>query len=112
MWQEPAGASDQIQALDLGIFGIQKKQIIRRKNGKKLNPTSKEIMSIVDSWRKVTTPHNIVSAFNQAGIYIECLDEKVITRASVEKARAVRGIEHVQCENEISGKLTQKILSF
>ena len=112
-WQEPAGTSDQIQALDLGIFGIQKKQSIRRRlKGSKLNPTSIEIINIFDTWRTSTVPQNVVSAFNQAGIFVAISDEKTIVCADVSKARAVRGIDHTECENVLSGRTSQKLPIF
>lgn len=47
-WQEPAGSSDQVQALDLGIFGIQKKQKSQNLEVS-LNNISISIKNIVNS---------------------------------------------------------------
>ena len=111
-WFEPAGTSDQVQALDLGIFAIQKRQNTKTMKKKDLNEQSKAIIRIVDSWRKATTPLNVVSAFNQAGLYSVTDNNTTRMRASAEKARAVRGIEHTPCDNQIIGNKTQKILAF
>ena len=83
LWQEPAGTSDQVQALDLGIFGIQK--ILKRSISppKYLGEEEKEIISIVDSWRRATTPANVTSAFRQAGIYYENHDGTYVIRADI-----------------------------
>ena len=110
-WQEPAGTSDQVQALDLGIFGIQKRK--RTKTSKEgYNEASKTIINIVNSWRSVTTPDNVVSAFNQAGIFSETTEEYTRMRASANKGRAVRGVDHVPCHNLIFTNKTSKIPQF
>ena len=100
---EPAGTSDQVQPLDLGIFGIQK--ALKKQSSKfaHLSENSQNIIGVVDSWHKATTPSNIVSAFNQAGIYVVRDGEKEYVQASIEYARAVRGIEHKPCMNIVNG---------
>ena len=110
---EPPGSSDQVQALDLGILRIQKCLKCRIKTKKDLSPAAKEVIQIVNSWIKTTTPDNVTSAFNQAGIYVvELPDGSLGARASVEKARAVRNIDHIECQNEINGNKTIKLLDF
>lgn len=109
---EPPGSSDQVQALDLGIFGIQKKQRTRTRSNN-LSATSDSIRDIVNSFRKATLPDNVVSAFNQAGIYIEVDNDNSRARASLEMARAVRGVDHVPCKNVlISPNSTVKLKTF
>ncbi len=110
---EPAGSSDQVQALDLGIFGIQKGLKTRIKTKANFGPSSKQVQQIVNSWQQITTPDVVTSAFNQAGIYIEELkDGSFIARASIEKARAVRNTPHTECKNLIQGNKTVKLVSF
>ena len=58
---EPAGSSDQVQALDLGIFGIQKSLKGKIKTKKEIGPAAKEVLQIVNSWIKITTPDIVVS---------------------------------------------------
>ena len=77
-----------------------------------LTKTDCVIVEIVDSWMKSTTPGSVVSAFNQAGIYIDSSDEKTIVRASANKARAVRGVEYTNGDNVVSGRKTYTIPSF
>lgn len=112
-FQEPSGSSDQVQPLDLGIFGAQKATKPRcSTKHKELSENSKNIIEIVDSWHRVTTPSNIVSAFNQAGIFVIESDEGPYTSASIEFARAVRGIEHKPCSNVVLSKKTEKLQCF
>jgi hypothetical protein len=85
-------------------------RVDRRNN---LSETSKNIQTIVDSWRKATTPSNVVSAFNQAGLFtIEKENGDVVARASIEFARAIRGVEHRDCANIITGRKTIDLKRF
>ena len=111
-YYEPPGTSDQVQALDLGIFGIQKKIPGSISLKRVLSSVESEIVRIVNSWRKSTTPDNVVSAFNQAGIYIEYTDERTIVRCDASKGRAVRNVEYTNGENVIEGKKTIPIPTF
>ena len=104
---EPAGSSDQVQALDLGIFGIQKSIKSGLKNNYDLDTQSNEIRKIYNSWQKAALPDNIVSAFQQAGI-----DKKYtkklgwFTTVDISNARAVRGVEHEKPEPQDWKKMT------
>lgn len=97
---EPPSSSDQVQVLDIGVFGVQKtlKKSITKDDS--LNANSNEITSIVDSWLNATLPSKVTSAFRQAGFFKE-EDSKFeyIVNCDISKARAVRGIEH--CENPL-----------
>ena len=111
---EPPGSSDQVQALDLGIFGCQKHYKTNIKKNNELEfEQSNDIMQIINSWKRATTPDKIVSAFNMAGIYvIESSPNVYEARADVKKARAVRGIEHQKCHNLFIGNKTVEIPTF
>ena len=110
---EPAGSSDQVQALDLGIFNIQKGLKTNIKTKESFGPSSKHVQQIVNSWIKTTTPDIVISSFNQAGIYTEeQSDGSYIARASIEKARAVRNMEHIECKNITRGCKTIALLNF
>ena len=111
-FQEPPGTSDQVQPLDLGIFGIQKAMKKQSNSFTDLSENSQNIINIVNAWHKATTPSNIVSAFQQAGIYIVNTPDEEYVQASVEFARAVRGMEHSTCHNVIEGPKTTKLLVF
>lgn len=111
-FQEPPGSSDQVQALDLGIFGVQKHFKTKIKTNSAFNDLSKNIQQIYNSWIRATYPDLIVSAFNQAGIFTIQIEGLDVVRADVRKARAVRGIEHIPCQNEYSGNKTVKVERF
>lgn len=110
-FQEPAGSSDQVQALDLGIFARQKalKNTIVPPASVK-GATEMEIVRIVDSWREATSTKNVISAFSQAGIYRTVAGGKVIMTADIKYARAVRGMPHEtapECDFYTSNKKIQ-----
>ena len=88
--KEPPGTSDQIQPLDLGIFCAQKVQKKTIKDKPDLKQEENNILKIVESWQKATTPSNVVSAFKQAGIYMERVSDQVVMRADIKHARSVR----------------------
>ena len=111
-WFEPAGTSDQVQALDLGIFGNQKKLKSRFNPNKSLTLMDKTIIEIVNSWQRSTCPSAVVSAFNQAGIYVYSSSDETIVRCAAEKGRAVRGVTFTNSDNIIIGRKTYKIPSF
>ena len=109
--KEPPGTSDQIQQLDLGIFGIQKALQTKHYKGD-CRANDKAIIEIVNSWRKATTPDNVVSAFHQSGLYVNSTSEcDGYVCADISKARAVRGIEHKPCHDVITGRQSVQIFS-
>lgn len=78
-----------------------------------LNSTDNMIREIVNSWRKATLPDNVVSAFHQSGIFIETKANLSRARASIECARAVRGVDHQPSQNVIkSSNKTIKLKRF
>ena len=111
-YQEPPGSSDQVQPLDLGIFGIQKILLTPFKTNEKISNSSKKIIEIVNSWKKATLPCNITSAFHQAGFYLEEKNNINIVRVNIKHARAVREINHIPSKNIINGKQTVEIPGF
>ena len=109
--KEPPGTSDQIQQLDLGIFGIQKALQTKHIKGD-YRANDKAIIEIVNSWRKATTPDNVVSAFHQSGLYVNSTSEcEGYVCADISKARAVRGIQHMPCHDVIVGRQSVQIVS-
>ena len=69
---EPPGSFDQIQALDLGIFGIQKVIKSGMRSNPDLDPQSDDITRIINSFQRAAVRNNVVyqPAFRQAGIFI------------------------------------------
>lgn len=93
---EPPNSSDQLQVLDIGLFGIQKKRKTRIHVKKGLSEQSEEIVKILNSWESVALSSNICSAFEQAGFY-KCADEendqKVYIKVNIQNAVRIRGLE-------------------
>ena len=70
-------------------------------------------MQIVNSLIQATTPDKIVSVFHQAWIYVKELpDGSSITMDDIDKARAVRGMNHSHGTNESFGRKTVNIEQF
>ena len=74
----PPHTSDQLQPLDLGIFGIQKRWQTNITVESSLNCQTKQIIKICDSYRMATTHKNVVAAFKRAGL-VTRLDETTLT---------------------------------
>lgn len=67
-----AHASDQLQALDLNIFGNSKRQNGSIKGEKELTTHTNRICRLIDSLWKAASPKNVTAAFRSAGIYTSC----------------------------------------
>ena len=65
-------ASDQLQPLDLNIFGNQKRQNSAIKNDKFLTSQTNRISRLIDSLWKAASPKNVVSAFRSSGLLVTC----------------------------------------
>jgi hypothetical protein len=64
----PAYSSDQIQPLDLGIFGLQKSEAKRLRLPQSLNLQTVQVVKMLVGLQKATTRHDVVRAFRCAGI--------------------------------------------
>ena len=84
----PPHSSDQIQPLDLGIFGIQKTGMGRVHPPQWLSTQSQQLYKILGSWFASATPPNIISAFNQMGIHVEWNSDSEILIAKANRALA------------------------
>jgi hypothetical protein len=97
----PPHSSDQTQALDLGIFGIQKMAMGRIHPPEWLTPQTQILMKILGAWQAVTTPPNVVSAFSQMGLSMhwdaehQCNCVRVV-RDLARKLRAPRSKEELK----------------
>lgn len=104
-----AHASDQLQMLDLGIFGNQKRQISGMKNEKSLSSQTNRICKIIDGLWKASSPKNVVSAFRSAGVFLTCkMNNNVpMIYAGVRRgaARAVRHYNESFLESLINANL-------
>lgn len=83
-------SSDQTQMLDLGIFGIQKKNISKIRPEKNLSSQSKQIIKILNSWFSVATPSNITSAYKQAGLVPFMENGTLYYKVDLDYARCLR----------------------
>ena len=100
----PPHSSDQTQALDLGLFGIQKQIAQNLKNSKELSKFNNRLSKALQSLHQASTKKNIVSAFNSAGITRlpgESADSPIIIQVDRRKARAVRHFKRKDNENEV-----------
>lgn len=65
----PAHSSDQTQALDLGIFGLEKAEAMRtRISCDDLGPQTRQVARALVGYMKACVPINVIGAFRQAGI--------------------------------------------
>ena len=96
LFQIPPNSSDQVQVLDLGVFGIQKRAVKKVRPSERFSPQSKEIIKICSSWQQIATPTNITAAFCEAGLTKKQIvgDDRFYMQASIKHAQQVRGIEH------------------
>lgn len=92
--QIPAHSSDQVQALDLGIFAVSKTCGLRMRRMKHINEQSHNIMKVLTMMQKASTPVNIVNAFRRAGIFSSWNPEKQILVSHVD-IRFCKKIRHV-----------------
>jgi hypothetical protein len=65
--------SDQCQALDLGVFGEQKRLISSIRNEKDKSPLTNQIKKIVSTLWQASSPHRVCAAFRAAGICRETI---------------------------------------
>jgi hypothetical protein len=84
----PAHASNQLQALDLSIFGVTKRLIARVNRTETYSIQTKHIARVVGSFMSAATPLNITQAFRLSDLRL-ILDE-IILRAQVWPAAAGR----------------------
>ena len=83
----PPHSSDQTQALDLGVFGYQKRISRFRVNPPhEFSTQSQNIIKIVTSAYRATDPFTSASAFRQAGIILD------YQRDGTQKAKVLRGM--------------------
>ena len=94
---EPPGSSDQLQVLDIGLFGIQKKSIKKVNVRKDVNEQTKMLVEILNSWENAAHASNINSAFEQAGFSKYQLegddDEMFYMKVDINNAIRIRGYQ-------------------
>ena len=113
IFELPPNASDQIQVLDLGVFGIQKRATKKIRPAERFSQQTKELIKICSSWQSVATPPNITAAFAEAGLTKKQIenDNTFYMQADIKHAQQVRGIEH-EAFDDIDSKKQIKVQAF
>lgn len=94
----PAHSSDQTQPLDLGTFGLSKRNIYKISIDTPISRVVNQLNKIVSSLWMASNPAFVVKAFRSAGICRE--NGRLVCRR--EKARAVRHYEASHIESILS----------
>ena len=101
----PPHTSDQTQALDLGLFGIQKNKSQNIKNCDGLSKFNNRINKALQGLHQASTQRNIVSAFKSAGITRipgETSDSPIILQVNTAEARAIRHLKRKEHETAVN----------
>jgi hypothetical protein len=77
MWLRPH-FSNQLQMLDLCLFGVTKKLIVRINKLEWVNVQTDHIVRVLDGFLAATVPHNIVASFRNAEASLLLDDDRVI----------------------------------
>jgi hypothetical protein len=85
----PPHSSNQVQALDLCIFGVTKRHIMRINRMETLNIQSKHIAQVVCGFFAAATPVNIVQSFRNAGIGLIVQDGRLLCKIDPSQARCL-----------------------
>ena len=102
-------SSDQVQPLDLGVFGNQKRfsQNISKIHG--ISDSTNLINKAVQGMQQASTTHSIIAAFDSAGITRKIISDGKYETISISltidksKCRAVRHYSQMQTQNLIKG---------
>lgn len=100
-------SSDQTQFLDLLIFSLQKRDLQQLKIKNNFNWQTKQVMRILDSWKRVTTPKNVIASFRRGGIIVNWSHEKERLVAKLDRNHAVC-VRHFQNNQQIDQIDTSK----
>lgn len=92
-------SSDQTQFLDLLIFSLQKRELQQLNIKTDFNWQTKQVMKIIDSWKKVTTPRNVIASFRRGGVVVEWSMEMQRLIAKVDRKHAVC-VQHFNVQSQ------------
>jgi hypothetical protein len=82
--------SNQLEVLDLSVFGVTKRIITRINCLEAVNVQSKHISDVVNAFFTACTPINIVKSFRRAGISLLVdQDERILCQITPETARCL-----------------------
>jgi hypothetical protein len=85
----PPHSSNQLQPLDLSLFGVTKRLLARMNRLDAVNIQTKHIAQVVSSFMSAATPLNIVKTFGLSGIGL-MIDDEGILRCQVRPQEAKR----------------------
>ena len=91
----PPHSSDQLQPLDIGIFANLKYIMTNANVQKHLNPQSRRIIKMYDSYYAAASPRNAVKAFRSCGIVSEYDIESQCAYARIDTSYAKK-VRHLQ----------------
>jgi hypothetical protein len=107
----PPHTSDQLQPLDLGIFGVFKRHFMNRIPVVTRERQSSDVIRMCDAWQQATLPRNIVSAFQSAGLdSYKGVDGKWYMTFQREFASRVRHWRTAPAQQELRGDEGRKRL--
>jgi hypothetical protein len=85
----PRPSSNQVQPLDLSIFGITKKFFVKANRMEAMNVQTIHIARVVNAFMSAGKPTNIVKTFENSGICLALDENKIRVRIRPEKARCL-----------------------
>jgi hypothetical protein len=95
----PPHSSNQFQALDLSIFGVTKRHILRMNKTENLNVESKHIAYVVCSFMSAATPVNVVQTFRNAGVVLAVEEVRLMCRVDLTQARCL--LKRLEAEDRV-----------
>jgi hypothetical protein len=108
----PAHASNQLQMLDLSIFGITKKYLSDFNRLDSLSIQSLHIAKIYSAFITAALPHNIVQSFRNGGIILERSSIpgfEIVAEIDINVARCLlEQMDAEQCEQEEDNQSTEE----
>jgi CRP-like cAMP-binding protein len=85
----PPHSSNQVQPLDLSLFGTTKKAILRTNRMDPLNIQTEHIVKVVNSFMSAATPCGVVKTFRRAGLVLVVDGERLVCQVSPVHATAL-----------------------
>lgn len=88
----PAHSSDQLQPLDVGIFGNQKANQSRIHVRDTMSQQTQQVIRALSAFQAVAHPYAVTSAFRKAGLSTFWRDGRVFVDVTIYSAKYVRGL--------------------